>query len=126
MDFTQKARWVKDGHLPPDRKESNYSGVVSRDIVIISLTYAALSAVGVSATDIQNAYLQAPSSENHYVICGKEFGLEHKGKDCSGQARALRWKIGRQGLLDSLKKMYDFLRIKILPGWSGNLDERIN
>ena len=32
------------------------------------------------AADIQNAYLTAPSSEKHYIICGTEFGEEHKGK----------------------------------------------
>ena len=28
----------------------------------------------------KNAYLQAPSSEKNYVICGPEFGLENIGK----------------------------------------------
>jgi hypothetical protein len=28
MDFTRKARWVKDGHKTPDSKTTNYSGVV--------------------------------------------------------------------------------------------------
>ena len=32
------------------------------------------------AADIQNKYLQAPSSQKHYVICGSEFGLENVGK----------------------------------------------
>ena len=32
------------------------------------------------AADIQNAYLQDPSSQKHYVICGAEFGLENVGK----------------------------------------------
>ena len=80
MDFTQKDRWVKDGHHTPDPKESNYAGVVSRDSVITALTYAALNDVDVTAADIQNAYFQATSYEKHYVICGKGFGLEHKGK----------------------------------------------
>ena len=31
----------------------------------------------VVAADIQNAYLQAPSSEKDFIICGAEFGLEH-------------------------------------------------
>ena len=55
--------------------------MISRDSVIISLTCAALNDVDVDATasDIQNTYLQAPSSEKHYVICGKEFDLEHEG-----------------------------------------------
>jgi hypothetical protein len=30
--------------------------------------------------DIKNAYLQAPSSEKHYIICGPEFGIENEGK----------------------------------------------
>ena len=63
----------------PDPKESNYASVISRDSVIIAFTYAALNNVDVTASDIQNTYLQAPSSEKHCVICGKEFGLEHEG-----------------------------------------------
>ena len=33
MDFTRKARWVKDGHRTPDPTTSNYAGVVSRERV---------------------------------------------------------------------------------------------
>ena len=33
----------------------------------------------ICAANIQNAYIQAPTSEKHYVICGPEFG-EHQGK----------------------------------------------
>ena len=29
MNFTKKARWVKDGHQTPDPKRSNYAGVVT-------------------------------------------------------------------------------------------------
>ena len=32
------------------------------------------------AADVQNAYLQDPSSEKNYIICGPEFGLENVGK----------------------------------------------
>jgi hypothetical protein len=53
--------------------------VVSRDSVRITFTYAALNGVDVWAPDIKNAYLQAPSSQKDYVICGPEFGLEHVG-----------------------------------------------
>ncbi|KAL7553380.1 hypothetical protein ACHAWF_016663, partial [Thalassiosira exigua] len=42
MDFTRKARWVKDGHRTPDLQTSSYAGVVSRDSIRIALTYAAL------------------------------------------------------------------------------------
>ena len=75
MDFTRKSRSVKDGHRTPDPKELNYAGVVSINSVIIFLNYADLNGVDVTAADIQNAYFQAPSSEKHCVICGKEFGL---------------------------------------------------
>ena len=34
----------------------------------------------VNAVDICMAYLQAPTSENHYILCGPEFGLENVGK----------------------------------------------
>ena len=80
MDFTQKARWVKDGHKTADPEQSTYAGVVSRESVRIALTYAALNDINVTACDIKNAYLQAPSSEQHYVICGSEFGIENIGR----------------------------------------------
>jgi hypothetical protein len=80
MDFTRKARWVKDGHKHPDPESSSYAGVVLRQSVRIALIYAALNDLEVLAADIQNAYLQAPLSEKHYIICGPEFGLEHQGK----------------------------------------------
>ena len=80
MDFTRKARWVKDGHKTPDPEWSTYAGFVSRESVRIALTYAALNDLGIVAADIKNAYLQAPASEKHYIVCGTEFGLEHEGK----------------------------------------------
>ena len=80
MDFTRKARWVKDGHLTPDPDTSNFAGVVSRESVRIALTYAALNDLEVCAGDIKSAYLQAPTSEKHYIICGAEFPLEWQGR----------------------------------------------
>ena len=80
MDFTRKARWVKDGHKTSDPEQSTYAGVVSRESVRIALTYAALNDIGVTACDIKNAYLQAPSSERHYIVCVYEFGIENVGK----------------------------------------------
>jgi hypothetical protein len=71
---------VKDGNKTADPVTTNYAGVVSRDSVRIALTYAALlNDLDVFAADVQNAYLQAPSSEKHCIICGKEFGLENEG-----------------------------------------------
>ena len=80
MDFTRKARWVKDGHKTPDPEQSTYAGVVSRESVRIALTCAALNGLDVQACDIKNACIQAPSLEKHYIICGDEFGIEKKGR----------------------------------------------
>ena len=79
MDFTKKARWVKDGHRTPDPIRSTFAGVVSRASIRIALTYAALNELAVVAADIQSAYLP-PSSEKHYVICGDEFEVEYQGR----------------------------------------------
>ena len=62
MDFTRKARWVLDRHKTPDPVGSTYAGVVSRERVRITFTYASLNGLDVFASDIKNAYLQAPSS----------------------------------------------------------------
>ena len=79
MDFTRKARWVKDGHRTPDLETSLYAGVVSRESVRVLLTYAALHDIPICAADIRNAYLSTKSSEKHYIICGQEIGLENVG-----------------------------------------------
>ena len=62
MDFTRKARWVKDGHRKPDLEDSKYAGVVLRESVRISLTYADLHRTEVLTADIRKSYLQAPTS----------------------------------------------------------------
>eukprot|EP00957_Ditylum_brightwellii_P020340 1534849-Ditylum_brightwellii.AAC.1 len=80
MDFTRKARWVLDGHRTPNANISTYAGVVLCENVRIAFTYAALNKLDVCTADIQNAYLQAPSSRKGYIICGPEFGLENVGK----------------------------------------------
>ena len=80
LDFTLKARWVKDGHWSPESTTLAYAGVVSRESVRVGLTYSALMDLYVMASDIQNAYLQAPSSEKYFIICGADFGLENVGK----------------------------------------------
>jgi hypothetical protein len=80
MDFTRKARWVLDGHKTPNPIGSTYAGVVSRESVRIAFTYAALNDLDLFAADVRNAYLQAPSSQKDYIVCGPEFGLENVGK----------------------------------------------
>jgi hypothetical protein len=80
MDFTRKAHWVKDGHKTPDSLTSSFAGVVCCNSMRISLTHAALLGLPVLGANIRNAYLQAPSSENHFIICGLEFGIENEGR----------------------------------------------
>ncbi len=80
MDFMQKARWVKDGHKTPDSITLSFASVVSCESMRIGLTYAALLGLPVIGGDIQNAYLQAPSSEKHFIVCGPEFGTENVGR----------------------------------------------
>ena len=65
MTLERKARWVKDGHKTRNPDNCTYAGVVSRESVRIALTTAALNGMKVCACDIQNAYLQAPSSEKN-------------------------------------------------------------
>ena len=73
MDFTRKSLWVLDVHRQGQPEESTYAGVVSRESVIIALTYVALNKLDVIAGDIRNAYLQAPSSQKYYMVSGTEF-----------------------------------------------------
>ena len=48
---------------------------LSRESIRIAFTYSALNDLDVCAADVRNAYLQAPSSEKDYIVCGPEFGL---------------------------------------------------
>jgi hypothetical protein len=78
MEGTMGARWAQDYE---SKRGSTYAGVISKERnVRIALTYAALNDLDVMVTDIRNAYLQAPSSQKDYIICGPEFGLENQGK----------------------------------------------
>ena len=112
MDFTQKAHWDKDGHCTPDPKDSNYAGVVSRYSVRIDLTYAALNDVDVTAAGIQNAYLQGPSSEKHYVIFGKEFGIEHEGNIALIRRALYGGKLAGRDFWTHLRRFMTFLGFK--------------
>lgn len=80
MDFTRKARFVKNGHLSPDPLDSNFAGVVSMESVRIAFTYAALNSLDICAADIKSAYLQAPTSEKHFIWCGEDLPLEMQGR----------------------------------------------
>ena len=80
MTLELKARWVKEGHKTPQPDWSTFGGAVSREIIRINLTYAALDDLLWFDAEIQNTYLQAPSSGKHYIICGPKLGLDNEGK----------------------------------------------
>ena len=75
MTLERKALWVKNGHRAPEPEQSTFSGVVSRESIRIALTYTSLNGLLVFGADIQHAYLRAPNSEKHFIICGPEFAL---------------------------------------------------
>ena len=66
IDFTRKARWVKDGHCISHPKGLN-------------LMYFLLNNLKVTATVVCNAYLQAPSSRKYFIVCNDDFGIKNKG-----------------------------------------------
>ena len=68
------ARLVAGGHKTTVSPDLTYSSVVARDSVRIALTIAALNDMDVMSADIKNAYVQAPSKEKRWCICGAEFG----------------------------------------------------
>lgn len=80
MTLNPKARWVKDGHRTPEPEQSTFTGVVFRGSISIALTYTSFNGYPVNGAYMQNAYFQAPTSDNHYITCGPEFCLENIGK----------------------------------------------
>ena len=63
MEFNRKARWALDGHRQPSPEDSIYAGLFSRESARTSFTCAALNDEDVWACEIQNAYLQASTTE---------------------------------------------------------------
>ena len=112
MDFTRKARWVLDGHKTPDPIGSTYAGVVSRESVRIALTSAALNELDVFAADIWNAYLQAPSSQKDYIICGPEFGVENIGRTALIHRALYGGKAAGRDFRNHLRSCMEFLNFK--------------
>ena len=78
-NFQFKARLVANGNETGAPSSLTYASVVSRESVRIALTLAALNQLDVKTSDVENAFLQAPTSEKLYTVLGSEFG-EDKGK----------------------------------------------
>ena len=83
------------------------------------LIHAAMHGVPVVAADVCNAYLQAPTSEKHFIICGTDFGIENIGK----KAIITRSLYGRKAAerdfwyhLKSYMKILDFDSSRADPG----------
>jgi hypothetical protein len=108
-------RWVLDGHKQADPEGCTYAGVVSRESVRIALTYAALNGLEVCAADIRNAYLQAPSSNKDYIICGPEFGIEHEGKVALIHRALYGGKSAGRDFRNHLRSCMHFLNFKSCP-----------
>lgn len=79
-DFTRKARFVAGGHWTDAPTQLKYSSVVTRDSVHIAFLIAALNEIDVLATDVGNAYLQAPVREKVHTTAGPEFGQNNVGR----------------------------------------------
>jgi hypothetical protein len=88
---------------------------VSRESVRIALTYAALYGLEVCAADIRNAYLQAPSSNKDYIICGPEFGIEHEGKVALIHRALYGGKSAGRDFRNLLRSCMHFLNFKSCP-----------
>ena len=79
MDLRRKARYVAGGHLTDPPSSMTYSSVVSRESVRIAFLVAALNGLDVLAGDIQNAYLNAPTTEKLFFYAGEEWKAD-KGR----------------------------------------------
>jgi hypothetical protein len=73
-DFHGKARFVAGGHTTDTPHAMTYASVVLRESVRIAPTVAALNDLDVKMSDIENAYLTAPITENVWTVLGPEFG----------------------------------------------------
>ena len=109
MSFQRKTRQVKDGHRTPDPDTSSYAWVVSRESIWIFLTHAALHGVPVMAADVRNSYLQAPTSEKHFVICGPDFGIENIGKEAIINRALYGGKFSGRNFWHHLRSCMNFL-----------------
>ena len=74
-----KSRWVKYGHRTPESELHAFTGVLSREGILIALTHTDLNDLLFCTCDVQNSYLQAYSSLKNHFICSLEFGLKNAG-----------------------------------------------
>ena len=111
MDLTRKARYVAGGHLTDPPASLTYASVVSRESVRIAFLIAALNDLDILAGDVQNAYLNAPTTEKVHFIAGSEWGA-NEGRTViivralyGLKSSALAW---RNHLADTLSNVMGF------------------
>ena len=68
-----KARLVADGSLTPEPAENIYSGVVSLRHLRLVIFLGELNNLELWGADIDNAFLEAHTQENLFIIGGPEF-----------------------------------------------------
>jgi hypothetical protein len=73
-DFCRKARLVAGGHMTKTLPTITYASVVSREIVHLALTIAALNNLEVKVCDVLKAYITAPITHKIWTTLGPEFG----------------------------------------------------
>ena len=78
--FRRKSQYVAGVHATVAHPTLSYAIVVSRESVLIALTFAALNDLEVKTFDIQNGYLTAPFLDKIWTTLGSEFGPELAGK----------------------------------------------
>ena len=61
------------------------------------------------AADVQNAYLQDPTSEKHFFICGPEFGIENIGKKAIITRALYGGKVAGRDFWHNLRSCMKFL-----------------
>ena len=107
------------GHLTDPPTSMTYSTVVSRESVRIAFLVAVLNRLEVLAGDIQNAYLNSPTSENNFFYAGPEWGVDEGCLVLIARAlyglksSALQW---RNHLSDVLCKKLGFTSSLADPG----------
>ena len=72
MDFTHKTCFIAGGHVTAPPSLITYVSVVSRDLVKIAFTLAALNGVDVQAADMEDAYLNTECKERIRTVRGPE------------------------------------------------------
>ena len=71
----------------PPASVLTYTSVVSREMVQIALTLAALNDLQVKTSDVKNAYLMAPCAEKIYTVLGMEFRTD------AGKTAVIVWAL---------------------------------